>query len=155
MYALGVTVWNTKAPENRPPTVGAMPDEKQRAIMNDSDECDKRLTKVRRAPALSEGQQRFLDAYRQRLAISAAARLANVHRTSVYRWLKDEAFAAALKEAADDFFRQHKARALAAEAVREEWRRQRERERRPMRCYHLARARAIKLGLALPPLPDY
>jgi hypothetical protein len=93
---------------------------------------------------LSERQWRFLDAYRQRLAVAPAARLACVHRATVYRWLADGAFAEAMRAAAESFFREHKAKVLAEEEARRRWREQRERERRPMRCLHLARAREAK-----------
>ena len=90
------------------------------------------------APELSERQRRFLDAYQQRLAIAPAARLAHVHRATVYRWQKDAAFAKAMEAAAELFFRRVKEKVLAEEEAREQWRRQRERERWPMRCYYLA-----------------
>lgn len=92
----------------------------------------------------TERQRRFLDAYRQRPAIAPAARLAHVHRASVYRWLANAGFAVAMRAAAELFFRAHKAKVLAAEESREQWRRQRELARRPMRCYNLARAREAK-----------
>jgi transposase len=95
-------------------------------------------------PQLSERQRRFLDAYRQRLAISPAARLAGVHRATVYRWLRNSAFEVAFQGAAEMFFREHRAKVVAEEEAREQWRRQRELERRPMRCYYLARAREAK-----------
>jgi transposase len=93
---------------------------------------------------LSERQVRFLEAYRQNPAIAPVARLADVHRATVYRWMADAAFTAAMKTAAEDFFRVHKAKVLEQEAARQRWREARERERRPMRCYYLARARAAK-----------
>jgi hypothetical protein len=93
---------------------------------------------------LSERQRRFLDAYRQRLAVAPAARLAGVHRATVYRWMKDAAFVAAMRAAAEAFFEATRVRVEAEEAARQEWRRQREQERRPMRCYYLARAREAK-----------
>jgi len=107
------------------------------------DTCDRRLT-FANTPGLSESQRRFLDAYRQRLGIAAAARSASVHRATVYRWRKDPIFTAAMKAAAEDFFREHKAKVLEQEAARRRWRDERERERRPMRCVHLTRARAAK-----------
>ena len=105
--------------------------------------CDTLLTNVR-PHSWSDRQRRFLDAYRQRLAIAPAARLAGVHRTTVYRWMGDAVFLAAMKDAAEVFLRETRARALAEEAARQRWREQRERERRPMRCYYLARARAAR-----------
>ena len=107
------------------------------------DSCDKKLTKVN-TPDSCERQRRFLDAYRQRVSIAPAARLAGVHRATVYRWRADPAFADAMRTAAEECFREHRAKVLADEAARQEWRDKRERERRPMRCYHLARARAAK-----------
>jgi mevalonate pyrophosphate decarboxylase len=114
------------------------------ASISPSDRCDSLIVNVRAAPELNERQRRFLDAYRQRVAIAPAARLARVHRATVYRWMANAAFVAAMRAAADAFFRDHKAKILAQEEAREQWRRQREAERRPMRCYYLARAREAK-----------
>lgn len=101
---------------------------------------------------VSQNQQRFLDAYRQRPAIAPAARLAGVHRATVYRWRADPGFQGAMRTAADEFFREHRAKVLAEEAARQRWREERERERRPMRCQYLAQATAAKrrklLGLS-------
>jgi len=107
------------------------------------DGCDTMLRNVE-PPGWSECQRRFLDAYRQRPTIAPAARLAGVHRATVYRWLADAAFAADMRAAAEAFYREHRAKALTEEAARQCWREARERERRPMRCYYLARARAAK-----------
>jgi hypothetical protein len=107
------------------------------------DGCDRKLTNVN-TPGWNERQRRFLDAYRQYPAIAPAARLAGVHRATVYRWLADAAFADAMRDAADAFFREHRAKVLAEEAARKRWREERERERRPMRCAILARARAAR-----------
>ncbi|WP_145243845.1 hypothetical protein [Urbifossiella limnaea] len=95
-------------------------------------------------PPLSDRQRRFLAAYQERLAVAPAARLAGVHRASVYRWRSDPVFAAAMRDAAEVFFANVQARVLAAEAEREVWRAARERARHPMRCDYLARARAAK-----------
>ena len=100
------------------------------------------------AAPLSDRQRRFLDAYRERLAIAPAARLACVHRASVYRWQRDPAFVAALKVAAEEFFRNARAKWEEQEAARQKWREQRERDRRQQRCENLARARAAKRGAA-------
>ena len=89
---------------------------------------------------LSDRQRRFLAAYRERPVIAPAARLAGVHRASIYRWRADPVFQGAMRKAADEFVRAHRAKALAEEAARQRWREERERERRPMRCYYLARA---------------
>ena len=93
---------------------------------------------------LTEQQRRFLDAYRQRPVISPAARLAGVHRATVYRWRAAPAFAEAMRAASDEFFREHRAKVLAEGAARQQWREERERARRPMRCSYLAKARAAK-----------
>src|SRR5262245_13558558 len=108
--------------------------------------CDGRDTMLRNVKTRdwSERQRRFLDAYRQRPTIAPAARLAGVHRATVYRWLADPAFADALRAAAEVFFREHRAKVIAEEAVRQRWRAERERERRPMRCHYLELARAAK-----------
>ena len=107
------------------------------------DRCDTKLTNVN-TPGLNERQRRFLDAYRQWLAITPAARSAGVHRATVYRWRRDAAFADAMRVASQEFFRELRAKVLAEEAARQVWRDKRERERRSMRCFYLARARAAK-----------
>jgi hypothetical protein len=66
------------------------------------------------------------------------------HRVTVYRWLKDADFRAALQSVAEAFFQVHRAKVLAAEAARQQWRAERERQRWPMRCENLARAREAK-----------
>jgi hypothetical protein len=58
--------------------------------------------------------------------------------------MSNDAFVTAMHAAADQFFREHKAKVLAEEAAREQWRRQREKARRPMRCYYLDLARKAK-----------
>ena len=93
---------------------------------------------------MSDRQQRFLDAYRARPNIASAARLARVHRASVYRWQADLVFAGAMRAAFDSFHREHQAKVIAQEEARQERRRQRELERRPMRCLNLALAREEK-----------
>lgn len=95
-------------------------------------------------PVWSERQRRFLDAYSQRPAIAPAARLAGVHRATVHRWLADPAFADALRAAYEVFFQENRAKMLAEEAARQQWREERERARRPMRCHYLALARTAK-----------
>lgn len=107
------------------------------------DGCDTKLINVNTA-GWSDRQRRFLVAYRHRPSVAPAARLAGVHRATVYRWLTDAAFADAMRAAADVFFRAHRAKVLAAEADRQRWRQERERARRPMRCHYLALARAAK-----------
>src|SRR4051812_24689857 len=115
--------------------------------MTTCDTCDTNMINAKPAPALTDRQRRFLEAYQSpacRVAIAPAARLAGVHRATVYRWLRDAAFRAALRAAADVFFRENKARVLRENEARQRWREERERERRPMRCEILARAREAR-----------
>ena len=115
------------------------------------DGCDTMIANVKVA-AVAPARRRFLDAYRQRPAVAPAARLAGVHRATVYRWLADAAFAAAVREAAEAFFAAHRAKVLEREAARQRWRDERERARRPMRRYYLSRARGeLPAGDWLPP----
>ena len=107
------------------------------------DGYDRMLIKPK-LPGLCEAQRRFLDAYRECLTVAQAARLSGVHRATAYRWLGDAAFAAAMQAAAEVYFREHRAKVVAEEAARQQWREARERERRPMRCHFLALARAAK-----------
>jgi hypothetical protein len=95
-------------------------------------------------PNQSDSQRRFLDAYRQQPAFAPAARLAGVHRATVDRWGATRPSLRECGAAADEFFREHRAKVLAAETARQRWRDDRERARRPMRCFYLARARAAK-----------
>ena len=104
------------------------------------DGCDTKIANVKTQGG-TERRRRFLDAYRQRPAVAPAARLAGVHRATVYRWLADAAFAAAVREAVEAFFAAHRAKVLAQDAARQRWRDERERARRPMRRYYLSRAR--------------
>jgi hypothetical protein len=108
------------------------------------DTGDEKIVNASAAPAWGESQRRFLDAYRQGAVISPAARLARVHRATVYRWRQDPAFVAAMRVAAEAFFAEHRAKVIAAEQAREEWRRRREVERAGMRSENLARAREAK-----------
>lgn len=107
------------------------------------DGCDRMLGNVK-TPCWGDRRRRFLDAYRQYPVVAPAARLAGVHRSSIYRWMADPAFVAAMRALADEFFDEHRAKVLAAEEARRAWRAERERARHPMRCYHLARARAAR-----------
>lgn len=91
-----------------------------------------------------ERQLHFINAYRERPEISRAARLAHVHRATVYRWMTDPAFVDAMKAASGAFYQIHRARMLAEETARQHWREERERARRPIRCHYLALARAAK-----------
>lgn len=71
-------------------------------------------------PALSARQLRFLDAFKERrLVIAPAARLAGVHRATVYRWMAEPAFAAAVREATEAFFAAHRLKVLEEEAARD------------------------------------
>jgi hypothetical protein len=114
------------------------------------DRCDGMLTNVNPP---NERQRRFLDAYRRDPVIARAARLAGVHRATVHRWIADDVgFVAALRAAADAFFEEHRAKVLAEQAERQKWRNERERARRPMRCYYLSRARGqLPAGDWFPP----
>jgi hypothetical protein len=107
------------------------------------DTCDAKLIKAKSA-SWSDGRRRFFAATREGPVVARAARLAGVHRATVYRWLADPAFADALRAAAEDFFREQRAKVVAGEAARRAWRAERERDRRPMRCLNLAKARAAK-----------
>ena len=95
-------------------------------------------------PAKTASRKRFLDAYRETLRIAPAARLAGVHRATIYRWMVDPAFTDAMRVATEDFFRLTRARVQGEEDERRRWRQERERARRPMRCELLAKARAAK-----------
>lgn len=87
-------------------------------------------------------RQRFLNAYAEKPQVAPAARLAGVHRATVYRWMTDPEFVTAMRAAAQEFFRRNRARVDADEAERKRWRQERERARRPMRRAILAKARA-------------
>jgi len=104
------------------------------------DRNDEKLVKLD-IEALSEMQLRFLDAFRQTGTIAAATRLANVHRATVHRWKAQPLFAAVMDAFLDLFHIELIKKCREAEAVRQAWREQRERERRPMRCRNLALAR--------------
>ncbi|VTU02245.1 unnamed protein product [Gemmataceae bacterium] len=107
------------------------------------DRCDTMPTNVN-TPSWSAAQRRFLEEYRERPTVALAARLAGVHRATVYRWLADPAFAAAVRDAEEAFYRESRAKVLAEEAARQQWRDEREMARYPMRCHYLALARAAK-----------
>lgn len=89
-------------------------------------------------------QRRFLEAYAVRPAIAPAARLAGVHRATIYRWQADPKFATAMQTAAAAFDKAARAKLMAEEAERKRLKLQRELARRPMRCENLAKARAKK-----------
>lgn len=87
----------------------------------------------------------MLEAYAEKPQIAPAERLAGVHRATVYRWMADPEFVTAIRAAAQEFFRRDRARVDAEEeAERKQWRQERERARRMMRCANLATARAAK-----------
>ena len=94
--------------------------------------------------SLSEPQRRFLSAYSQQPQIAPAARAAGVHRASVYRWRRDEAFVAAMKAAYQAWYAGHLVRVKIAETARAEQRRRREAELRPMKARNLEKARAAR-----------
>jgi hypothetical protein len=106
------------------------------------DTCDEKLRNANSSQR--DRQRRFLEAYRQGPVIARAARLAGVHRATAHRWAADPAFLALMRAAADEFFRAHREKVLAAEAERQRWRDEREKARRPMRQAILERARAAK-----------
>lgn len=108
------------------------------------DTCDPMLTNDNAGCELSGRQKRFLDAYRTDPNVAAASRLAFVHRATVYRWQTNPAFVAAMRSASDAFFREHRAKVVSEQEARAEWRRERELERREMRCKNLERARAAR-----------
>lgn len=95
-------------------------------------------------PTWTERQRRFLAAYEQRPAVAPAARLAGLHRSTVYRWLADPAFRAAMAGAFDAWHKGHLARYAQAEAERQRLRALREAELRPTRMRILAQARAAR-----------
>lgn len=113
------------------------------AVAPPCDGCDTRLRNVN-PPGWSDRQRRFLDTCGQRPSIAPAARLAGVHRATVYRWLADTGFAGAMRAAGDVYFQEHRAKVLSHEQERQRWGAERERARRPMRCHYLALARAAK-----------
>lgn len=85
------------------------------------DGCDRMLSNVK-VTGVSDRRRRFLDAYQQRPAVAPASRLAGVHRATVYRWLRDAAFADAMRAAVELYFREYRAKVLAEEAAQQRWR---------------------------------
>lgn len=85
------------------------------------DTCDRMLRNAN-STCWNERQQRFLDAYRQRPIVALAARLAGLHRATVYRWLADPAFADSLRSACEVFHQETREKVLAEEAARRRWR---------------------------------
>jgi hypothetical protein len=93
---------------------------------------------VLQALPCSKRQQRFLEAYRLGPVIARAARLAGVNRATVYRWLRQEAFQAALRSAADVFFQGLRERVLAEQAAQKELQKERRKARRPKQGYTIS-----------------
>lgn len=89
-------------------------------------------------------QRRFLSAYSQQPQIAPAARVAGIHRASVYRWRADEAFVAAMDAAMQSWYAALQVRIKIQEAARQEQRARREAELRPMKARNLVRARAAR-----------
>ena len=108
------------------------------------DRCDTMLAKVS-TPGKIKSQKRFLNAYSEKLKIATAARLAGIHRATVYRWMTEPEFVKAMRAVTEEYFRRVRMRVDVAEAERKRWREERERARHPMRCEILAKARAAKL----------
>lgn len=115
------------------------------------DTCDTKLAKPGAEPTFSAGQLRFLAAYRERVQIAPAARLAGVARCTAHRWAKDPVFAAAMSLMASAYFEAHRQKVLAAEDQREQWRRQRERDRQPERRATLERNAGYTWGSSQSP----
>lgn len=109
------------------------------------DRCDE-MIRIAKVSKLSDRQLRFLDAYSQRLAIAPAARLAGVHRATVYRWRDDADFADGMRAAVEVFFKNHEAKVLAEEAARERWREDRARARRFGQMPNDTSTEAMQLG---------
>lgn len=107
------------------------------------DTCDEKLRKDK-SDDWCDRRQRYLAAYGECGAVAPAARLAGVHRATVYRWMDDPTFAAAVRVASEEYFRRVRVEASAAQDARRRWRAARERERHTMRCHYLALARAAK-----------
>jgi len=88
----------------------------------------------------SKDQQRFLAVYREHRAVAAAAKLAEIHRSTVYRWRQDPAFVAAMdaawKAGHEQWLREVY---YPQEAARKAAREQRELELLPMKRANLAR----------------
>lgn len=80
---------------------------------------DEKFAIANPAPSLTDRQVRFLDALiESRLNTTVAARLAGIHRTTVYLWLRQPAFVAARKATAEAFFAACRAEALEWQAAR-------------------------------------
>src|SRR5262245_54429174 len=95
-------------------------------------------------PTWTERQRRFLAAYQERPAVAPAARLAGLHRSTVYRWRTDPAFRSAMADAFDAWHKGHLARYAQEQAERQRIRALREAQLRPMRLRNQERARAAR-----------
>lgn len=108
-------------------------------------ECDRRDEKSTNANKWEKtaAQERFLTAYAERPSIGSAARATGVARCTVYRWLAGiPQFEKAVRDAWEVAVERNRKRWEKWTAEREQWRKERERARRPMRLYYLAKARA-------------
>jgi hypothetical protein len=108
-------------------------------------ECDRRDEKLTNASnwERTAAQERFLTAYTERPFIASAAKAAGVARCTIYRWMATiPPFERAVREAYEQFADRNRAEWVRWAAEREQWRKERERARRPMRCFYLAKARA-------------
>lgn len=94
--------------------------------------------------ARSQLRQRFLTEYSLTLCISKAARRASVNRCTIYRWQSDPEFVASMKIAADAYFDDVRAKAVADETEQQKRLDARNLELRPKRLANLNRARAAR-----------
>jgi len=89
----------------------------------------------------SNDQQRFLSLYGEHRAVAPAAREAQIHRSTIYRWRVDPAFVAAMEAAAEAGYQQWRREVYPREeAARKAARAARELELLPMKRANLARA---------------
>jgi hypothetical protein len=89
----------------------------------------------------STHQQRFLAVYRERREVAPAAREAQIHRSTVYRWRANPAFVAAMEAAWEAGYQQWRREVYPREeAARKAAREARERELAPMKRANLAKA---------------
>jgi hypothetical protein len=88
----------------------------------------------------SKEQQRFLGCYREHRAVAPAAREAQIHRSTVYRWRINPAFVQAMTAAWEAGYQQWRREVY----MPEEAARQAERERRRLELLPLMRAAQAK-----------
>jgi hypothetical protein len=109
---------------------------------NETSAGDTRDTMLAFASAAGDGfsraQKLFLAAYTENPQVAPAARLAAVHRATVYRWRQQPAFVQAMERAIDAFYIAHRQKVEAEIEAGKREREQRERERHPQRCATLA-----------------